>query len=286
MCKFGKFLYGSERSTLESLFPGIKTELKAIEGPHAKLHESAISIIDNWKQVHPGLEKTLFQRMDDHRVWLHNLSNSILTDTEITVQMDPTKCAFGKWIGSDELKSLCKSWEPFGAKVTEITPLHVGLHDSARLIANAGTIEEKKRIYNENTSKVIQELSIVFRSMNELEEALMSGQQKSIEIFRSETNGHMEDVMGHLHVIGDELDVERNKIQADLVTSTQRAELVVLLVSFVVIGLGVGASVVLIRLITNPIQSVRCLLPNWKKETLLKDLRLSRRTNLVRWRPL
>jgi methyl-accepting chemotaxis protein len=43
-CAFGKWLYGDGRKETERLFPAVAAELTAIEGPHARLHESAKAI--------------------------------------------------------------------------------------------------------------------------------------------------------------------------------------------------------------------------------------------------
>ena len=43
-CAFGRWFYSEERTTLENVSPDLKPLLSAIEEPHIKLHESAITI--------------------------------------------------------------------------------------------------------------------------------------------------------------------------------------------------------------------------------------------------
>jgi methyl-accepting chemotaxis protein len=50
-CGFGEWLYGEGRKSAERLVPGIASLLKEIEEPHRKLHKSAISIGEVFKQA-------------------------------------------------------------------------------------------------------------------------------------------------------------------------------------------------------------------------------------------
>jgi len=279
-CKFGKFLYGPQRRELETLFPNLSPELKAVENPHEKLHKSAIEIVENWKQVHPGLKMTLCQRMNDHRVWLQHLSGSLLAGTEIDVQMNPTKCAFGKWINSEDVGKLRASWAPFDQKMEQITPLHEALHQSAKLISEAGSIEEKERIYNEVTSERILEVAAVFEEIYALEDTLMSGQEKALEVFHSKTHVHMEGVMEHLHAIGGLLDEDADAIKRDLETTTLRSEIVVVAVTLGIIAVGIGLSAILINLITVPIKKCQVFAAELEKGDFTKSLKIEQKDEL------
>ena len=48
-CRFGKWIYGEGRKTVESKIPSLVPIIKAIEAPHEKLHKSAVSISEHYK---------------------------------------------------------------------------------------------------------------------------------------------------------------------------------------------------------------------------------------------
>lgn len=102
LCAFGKWLYGEgarEASAHDSMMASL---IEAVKEPHAKLHQSAKIIRESYAQIHPGLLSTLQERLDDHRRWTAHVSGSIMENKKSNVQLDPTKCAFGKYLISEK----------------------------------------------------------------------------------------------------------------------------------------------------------------------------------------
>jgi methyl-accepting chemotaxis protein len=93
------------------------------------------SIVENAKQVIYGnqLDGSMAQREIDHLNWASQLS-TYLTDqksTKLTVQTDPTQCAFGKWYYGPERQEAEAKIPALAAIFKEIEEPHRRLHESA-----------------------------------------------------------------------------------------------------------------------------------------------------------
>lgn len=190
-CSFGKWLYGDEaRKTAES-DPALSTLLQEIKAPHKMIHASAIEIISEYKKVHPGLLDNLRLRLDDHRKWTASVTQSILTGSQLNVQTDPTKCGFGKWLGSKEVETLMNN-DPFLNKVLEaVKEPHENLHASAIRINDAMKYNNKTRatlIFNTETNKYLGEIAKLFDQALKYEKDLMNGRNTAMDIFKNKTS--------------------------------------------------------------------------------------------------
>jgi methyl-accepting chemotaxis protein len=95
-------------------------------------------IVGNASQVIEGnkLRANFTQRVVDHLNWSEQVS-AYITDknvTELNVQLDPHKCAFGKWYYSDE-RTAAESLVPeIKQHMADIEVPHAKLHESAKAI--------------------------------------------------------------------------------------------------------------------------------------------------------
>jgi len=87
-CDLGKFLHGEEGAALAGKDPEIAALLEGIKEPHQQVHESGAQIQSIWQPIHPGLSQTLAARLDDHRRWAASVSESLLVNREMNVQLD------------------------------------------------------------------------------------------------------------------------------------------------------------------------------------------------------
>lgn len=77
----------------------------------------------------------------DHLKWMAQV-NALFTDdtvTKLAVETDDHKCGLGKWMYSDETRTLGKNDPDFGAHLKEMEAPHKRLHDSAVAINNSYT---------------------------------------------------------------------------------------------------------------------------------------------------
>jgi len=186
-CGLGEFIYGDEAAALAGQDSELAKLLEEIKAPHGKLHESASLIGDVWKRNHPGLALSLAARLDDHRRWAGALANSLLTNKEITVQVDPGQCDFGKWLAGEEAQKIMQQWPWFKEMVAELTKHHERLHETARKIKQAQLPEERIRIYEKETLPELEVLADLFGKIQAREKELEDAQLKARDIFLQKT---------------------------------------------------------------------------------------------------
>ncbi len=256
-CGLGKYLHGSGKEALIKKFPEVGGHLKDLIVPHENLHKSAYEIMDHWEQVHPGLKATLCARLDDHRVWVTDVAQSILAQRPITAQMDPTQCGFGKWLNSEEINTLKNNWPEFASALAEILPLHEELHKSAEHINQASDQQTKMEIFNEVTMGKVNAVAEEFSHLQKLEDHLMDGQKEALRVFKTETHEHMEAVLVELDDIGEFLDGKKVELKEHLESEMNTIEFASFGISAVSIIVGVLLSIFIIGLLNKPIQKCR-----------------------------
>ncbi len=135
-CGFGKWLYGESRAEAEQKVPALVEVLRDLEGPHHKLHQSAIDIGKVFVQADAKAPGIIAARKNDHLNWAAQIRDTFLKNKErLDVQVDPTKCALGKWIQSGQAKALyANSGTEFKAAWDAMIRSHEKLHQSARAI--------------------------------------------------------------------------------------------------------------------------------------------------------
>jgi len=162
------------------------------------LHESAIAIGELWRQAHIGLESTLRARLDDHRKWAAKVTEAAYENKKVAVQTDPAKCAFGKWLGSEEARHLEESWPAFAERIAKVKEAHKGLHQSALLINKAGTAAEKVAVFKKYTMKHLAHVEKLFHEIIELEVTFEEHQEKALEILNGTTTSILHNLLGIL----------------------------------------------------------------------------------------
>ena len=191
LCSFGQWLYGEKAKKTAESDTVLAVLIQEIKAPHKMIHASAKEIISSYKQVHPGLLDTLRLRLDDHRKWTASVTKSILAGSQLNVQTDPSKCGFGKWLGSKEVAMLMEN-DPFLRKTLgAVKEPHEALHASAIRINDAMKIRNKIKatsIFNNETNKHLGEVAKLFGEVLKQEKYLMDGRNNAIDIFKDQTS--------------------------------------------------------------------------------------------------
>ncbi len=132
-CAFGEWYYSDARKHAEELVPEIQAFLAEIEKPHNHLHQSAIAIAEHYQDVDMELGNFLRQAKTDHLTWAHSVKDAFVDHSinKLDVQMDPTKCPFGVWYYSDEVKELRRNDPEIDRILAAIEEPHNKLHTSA-----------------------------------------------------------------------------------------------------------------------------------------------------------
>ncbi|MFH2058800.1 MAG: methyl-accepting chemotaxis protein [Pseudomonadota bacterium] len=190
-CGFGKWLYGKQAKKSAFLDPELARLLEEIKQPHEQLHKTAIKIIDVYQPTHPGLLNHLREKLDDHRQWAAKVSNAILEKHgSLTVQMEPTLCAFGKWLNSEEVAGLAQESSEFAAILEQVKPFHNRLHKSADKVDSAlrnGEFVTAASAYRKDVRPNLDQVAQIFYKAIDFENDLVSARNKAVEIFKNET---------------------------------------------------------------------------------------------------
>ncbi len=131
-CAFGKWYYGEGRKHAEELVPEIAADLKEIEQWHNQLHVSASEIGQVFCQADLALSAQLQARKVDHLNWTHAVKSVFVDQTlnRADVQTDPHKCAFGRWLDSEQTCEHRKHNAEFDRLCAAVEAPHQQLHSS------------------------------------------------------------------------------------------------------------------------------------------------------------
>ncbi|ACL02869.1 Methyl-accepting chemotaxis sensory transducer [Desulfatibacillum aliphaticivorans] len=134
-CGFGKWLYGEGRKNAEALVPSLAPIIKRIEEPHARLHESAISIGKAFQPADANLPAYLQARQIDHLKWMETIDDLFLENhAKLDVITDDHQCALGKWLFGEEAKKAVERNPSLGPLLKALEEPHRQLHESAKQI--------------------------------------------------------------------------------------------------------------------------------------------------------
>jgi methyl-accepting chemotaxis protein len=255
-CGLGKFLYGDGAKELAEHHHSVAKLLEEIKEPHARLHASATLIDKAWKQNHPGLALTLAARMDDHRKWAGSLSNSLLANKDITVQTDPTKCAFGKWLAGPQAKELRSKWPEFDAVMAKVSEHHIKLHDSAKAIKAAQLPEERIQLFESNTLPELAAVGSLFGKAQGMETDLDKAQHAALGIFDKKTLPALADTQAKLNAIIKNLTQEQVQAKTSMEDVASWSEMASMIAAAIGVLVGILLAFFITRAITKPIDRV------------------------------
>jgi methyl-accepting chemotaxis protein len=259
-CGFGKFIYGDEGKKLCSSDPKIATVVESIKAPHLHLHESAKHILDIWKQRHTGLRHLLKDRLDDHRKWAADISEMvILKNPDIKVELDPTKCAFGKFLSSSQLVNFEKDFPKLQDIINRVKEPHNKLHQSAEKIIDElkrSSFDEASKIYQKETLTALKEVEDLIRMAIAAESELEETQKKANDILDAETYPSLEQIQSKFKELEDHLHEKSQASENSLTKGVQTSKWLLEFVSIIAVLLGGFLAIFLTRSISKPIQRV------------------------------
>lgn len=240
-CAFGKWYYGEGRKNAEELAPELATILSEFKEPHLHLHESAIKIADNFKQADWNITIGLKQAELDHINWLNKVKDAIFlsSNRSINVTKDPTKCNFGIWLSSDEMKRLVKTHPEAQGFLNSIIEKHDQLHTSiyrAEQLLRNNDREAAKRFFYSTIKKNTEEVLAELAALGNWSRIHLEGMKKANTIYQTETMHHL-DTLGKL--FDETISLSNNYILTDEVMlnkaeRTQRGVIIFILIAVVI----------------------------------------------------
>ncbi len=190
-CGLGKWLYGEGAKKACEGHPELARLVEALKEPHAKLHGTAVDVQKVYRQTHPGLRMTLMGRLDDHRQWATKVSEGIIEGKkDLGVQTDPAKCAFGKFLASEEAAAWMKDFPALKAALEASKAPHDRLHASAAAIEKAmgeGDKAGAEMIFLTQTMPALKEVAKHFQDAINAEEGLIKAQDQAKLTYESKT---------------------------------------------------------------------------------------------------
>ncbi len=190
-CSLGQFIYGEKGKQAAASDPEFAQLLEKIKEPHQRLHASIIKINKMWKQRHEGLSNLLRARLDDHRKWVSNVAEAILMEkNELNVITDPSLCAFGKFLASEEARQYMEGFPLMKAEIQAVLKPHEQLHACAKDIEKAlqaGDYDQARSIYVERIIAHLDQIANHFSNIIQAEDEILASQKQAADIFQSET---------------------------------------------------------------------------------------------------
>jgi methyl-accepting chemotaxis protein len=157
-----------------------------------------------------ALNALLTGRMIDHFKWMDGLSTGLLLQGKpFTGKLDPGECNLGKWMAVYKPHS-----EELAVPFASLNEPHRKLHDSASVIIaeyTAGRREKAHEVYVSKTSPAVAEVQA---SLTKMKEILKKDEEKALD---------------------------------DLVAAQQRAKLITIVLTLLIISLGVSGGLLLLK---------------------------------------
>ena len=255
-CGFGKWYYGQGRKTAEAFLPALAKPLAAVEEPHRLLHESAIKIKKVFKQADESLPAVLAKKEADHLAWAEKVQSAILSHRHETgVQLDHTKCAFGKLLFGDIGRKMSVTNSEFAQLLNEIKTPHQALHLSGVKIDKAlqvGNSAEALKVYESESVPALTQTRDLLNKIQVLAQSDLEGAVEARTIFAEETQIHLEKVQGLLNEMSTV--TKQNVISEDqMISKAVSTEFAVIVICAMALVIGLALAFVISRAITGPI---------------------------------
>jgi len=262
-CAFGEWLYGDARKEAEQAIPGLAALLKEIEGYHTTLHTSAISINEHFEQADAMLPGTIAGRQIDHLKWADAIRDAFLENKEaVNVQTDPTKCALGKWLNSEQAqKAHANGDADFKQSWDKMLDAHKHLHESAVSICtsfsegDAGKAQAKKT-FQEKTLPILHETMGHMDTLKQQAENGLVGMQKANAVFAGETKPSLEKMQQLLTEACHKVEAIVQETNTRTLASAKSTKLIISVLSVVAVVLGVVAAFFIARGITKALKRI------------------------------
>lgn len=125
------------------------------------------------------LRTEISQREIDHIMAVSNLQRALLTDSEIAMVVDPTKCVFGLWYYSDKRKAAEALYPMLKELFAEIEPHHNAFHHSGGDILEAVNNGDKAAALRVYAEEMVPSLIAVKGKFEEILEMLTLASEKN-----------------------------------------------------------------------------------------------------------
>jgi len=259
-CELGKWLYGEERKNAEAAIPALASLFKSMEKPHERLHHSVIDIAEKMNKLNVEEAMTTFYRAEvAHLNWLDKVMNEIVEKkASLSVELDHTQCAFGKWLHGAEAADMGKEFPAFGALFQKIKEPHRLIHDSGKLINEKLAVKDYDGAFAIVSNRIqpnLKKAVAILREARNLARDFKKGQDEAGNIFVRVTEKNMHEVQEKMHQVEDT--TERNMItQQELLSQGSRLKVIITIVGSIAFVLGVALAFFIARGLVKSLSSI------------------------------
>jgi methyl-accepting chemotaxis protein len=174
------------------------------------------------------------------------------------LQLDPTKCAFGRFLAEPKTKELAASFPELKAALDKIHEPHEHLHQTAAVIedkVNHLEMHAAIQIYNEDTQKTLNDLKVYFDEAVKAEQNLQKGLDNANRIYAEMTTPNLRKVQSLLKDIRKEA---KKHIMTDevMLTAAQGTKRNVTIVGMAAIIIGILLAFFIARGIIGVLQKI------------------------------
>ena len=250
-CSLGKALYGEKARQMAAKDPALARLLEQIKEPHSRLHMTAVKIADTYTANGHGLEGVVAARWIDHLSWYKNLSESLLTGSIFTGELDPDACALGKWLNTNEVSS-----PEFQGMLDAWREPHRKLHEAGRTIKAAlegGEAARARQVYRDEALPMLKQIASRYQETMAWVEKNNDRRTAARQIFNDETNTALQEtraVLGKLIDASHRISEEEN---VNMISQIKENIVLVSVIASLALGLGTLAAFFLTRHISGPI---------------------------------
>ncbi|KKR17672.1 MAG: Methyl-accepting chemotaxis sensory transducer [candidate division CPR2 bacterium GW2011_GWC2_39_35] len=129
------------------------------------------SVTDSCKRAIMAVEEVNFlsEKLGDHYVWMQGLTDHLLLDKELKVQLDPHQCGFGKWYYEVKEGNRYKNMSPDEKKLfDDLESPHIALHESGKKIKdlgdNGGAHNDELALYQNESVTAVNKMVPLFKA--------------------------------------------------------------------------------------------------------------------------
>ena len=209
-CGFGKWLYGEGRKEAERVLPPLAPLLKEVEEPHRQLHQSAAKIQQVFHQQHGGLMLIMYGSLNDHLKWVSKSMRALALraggldrdkDFSLGVELNPTQCAFGKFLASPATENLVVALPEIKPHLESCRKNHVLLHQSAAAmerLVRGGDLPGALRVLEIDMQKALNGVMNDFETTIATAKKVQESVGQANDIYHQETVPSLKKVQGLL----------------------------------------------------------------------------------------
>lgn len=283
-CGFGKWYYGEGRQKAEQMLPALRSNLEAIEAPHAALHASAKKIKAAYRPADLHLPQFLTEKELDHTRWAFKIQQAIIDkENGVKVEFDHTKCSLGQFLYGEEGRNAVAIDPDLAEILAAIKGPHEQLHTYGEKINDllkAGNYNEAADYFATVITPTLAEVSALVHKAKQATVAALKGKQEARLIFNTETHQNLLAVQKQLTSIREKVSEHAESLVKENKASAKKQTVALISIGIIALILGSLIAILISRSLTGPVRKTVEMLEEMEKGHLGDRLQLDRKDEI------